>query len=53
MNFFWTEKEFDDYMEESGQKEVLGDMIYCLDLEEGLKAAVELFSSLKYIKKAN
>lgn len=52
MNFFWTKKEFDQYIEESGQKPLLGDKIYGLNLAEALEAANELFSTLKHIQKA-
>lgn len=51
MNFFWTEKEYDNYVEMSGQAENVGNGIYKLDIYEALEAGTELFSVLKYIEK--
>lgn len=51
MNFFWEKKEFDLYVEELGYKDEVDKSIYCLNLEEGMKAATHLFSMLKLLKK--
>jgi hypothetical protein len=42
MNFFWTKNEFDTWALENGFEN--NEDIYCLDIDEAMKASHEIFS---------
>lgn len=42
MNFFWTKNEFDNWTIENSINN--DENIYCLDIDEAMKAAEEVFS---------